>query len=101
MAALPASRVAASSVTPRVAPEFLPALLSGSKPVRGKVESGEAVVIPWSALLFRRRADVEGRDAPHLRPQGPAVPHRCDRRGMGAGLPLRGCRAKQVGAAPG
>jgi hypothetical protein len=39
-----------------------------SEPVRRKVESGEAVVIPWSALLFRRRADVEGRDPPHLRP---------------------------------
>jgi hypothetical protein len=45
-----------------------------SEPVRRKVESGEAVVIPWSALLFRRRADVDGRDPPHLRPEGPAVP---------------------------
>jgi hypothetical protein len=37
------------------------AVLSGCvlEPVRRKVESGEAVVIPWSALLFRRRADVE------------------------------------------
>jgi hypothetical protein len=28
--------------------------------VREKVESGEAVVVPWSALLSGRRADVEG-----------------------------------------
>jgi hypothetical protein len=33
--------------------------LRSLEPVRRKVESGEAVVIPWSALLFRRRADVE------------------------------------------
>jgi hypothetical protein len=30
-----------------------------SEPVREKVELGESVVIPWLALLFRRRADVE------------------------------------------
>ena len=30
------------------------------EPVREKVGSGEAVVIPWSALLSGRRADVEG-----------------------------------------
>jgi hypothetical protein len=41
---------------------------SPSEPVREKVESDEAVVIPWSTLLFRRRADVEGRNPPHLRP---------------------------------
>ncbi len=29
------------------------------EPVREKVESDESVVVPWSALLFRRRTDVE------------------------------------------
>ena len=36
------------------------AMWFASEPVREKVESGEAVVIPWSALLSGRRADVEG-----------------------------------------
>src|SRR5829696_4281779 len=72
-----------------------------SEPVRAKLEEDEEVMLLWSALVFRRRADVEGRDPLYLRPQGLAVPHGCDRCRMGAGPPLRGCRAKQVGAAPG
>jgi hypothetical protein len=41
------------------------AFIQGIRPlilelVREKVESGEAVVVPWSALLSGRRADVEG-----------------------------------------
>jgi hypothetical protein len=54
-------------------PDYDAAQLWALEPVRQKVESDEAVVIPWSALLFRRRADVEGRDPPYLRPQGLAL----------------------------
>ncbi len=46
-----------------------------SEPVRGTVESGEAVVILSVSLLFRRCADVEGRDPLYLRPQGVALPN--------------------------
>jgi hypothetical protein len=47
----------------------------GSEPVRAKLEEDEEVMLLWSALVFRRRADVEGRDPLYLRPQGLAVPN--------------------------
>src|SRR4051812_20016683 len=71
------------------------------EPVREKVESGESVVILSVSLLLRRRADVERRDPPYLRPQGPAVSHGHDRCRMGSGPSFRGCRAARVGAASG
>jgi len=46
-----------------------------SEPVRAKLEEDEEVMLLWSALVFRRRADVEGRDPLYLRPQGLAVPN--------------------------
>jgi hypothetical protein len=45
------------------------------EPVRAKLEEDEEVMLLWSALVFRRRADVEGRDPLYLRPQGLAVPN--------------------------
>jgi hypothetical protein len=46
-----------------------------SESVRATLEEDEGVMLLWSALVFRRRADVEGRDPLYLRPQGLAVPN--------------------------